>query len=946
MLLPLSKSNELIPTQSQGQNLGPDAPRPAASPTSPASAPIQRPHGVSLPNTVDLQDAHDLSQVPAPHELAPRAHYEEPSATTWPNHRLDSSNIDEGARPGADSRSLSLPLQLGVYRLMREVGAGGMGRVYEAVDTQLNRRVAVKVIRGGVATPQMTERFIAESKILAKFTHTGIAQIFTAGQFVSPPHSPPSPGSGPADPGGHLVPYFVMEYVPGAVSITEFARRRDLSTTQRIHLFMRVCEAIEHAHRHRVIHRDLKPSNIIIAEYATSDTTVEEGEHDSHTGSFSVHRLLPQPKIIDFGIARPAAPPDARDPNSLVAPAAPAGTLEYMSPEQCSHCVPDERSDVYSLGVVLYQLLTGVLPYPSVSSGTTEQAVKIIRTLAPRPMSEHDRSFKGDLECIVARALAKDPADRYRSVARLRADLDRYLRGEAVEARWSSISYVLSRRVRGWIGLNPRTSLLVTLLTLTPMVLTIGIAVIFSTPLQKSYLRLQSGVLGAPTLPAVARNSLIIAFTEKTNLAEIVAPLGPRALNSERKPALRAALALLTKRLARAAPAAVGFDITFLAKNDAAAGDGPTSLLAENLARFQTLRFGPIVTAGPFRPDGPLDERVNPLIAAASHPAVALSSPLGGNLIAQLQLAAPRVPVEPPTNTPTPQGYPPTMGFAIALLAAADAAATRQLPEKTESGATPRPIIGYVSGVGDHPVIEIIQPHPVQDALRRRAAEFTATQEAADPTSATLGLPRSLMLAGVSAAGTSFFEEDINVGIMAGDEAGNIIIEIPGDSFFTPVTHDLSAIDKLSDAEFDSLVKDKFVVVADFHKSSDNLGDYLKLPNGRLIPGCYTHVAAVETILSGNSITMLPGRWVILAAAAAAISGVLLAARFRTRQVLLCLTVLTACALCLIATLVLYQLTFNILSPFIPALALVLAAVATASVLKTYQRRTAGVSVY
>ena len=213
-----------------------------------------------------------------------------------------------------------VPEKIGRYTIQRVIASGGMGTVYEAEQEHPRRTVAVKVMRTGLASRSALRRFEYESQLLARLRHAGIAQVFEAGTHDD--------GTGP-------VPYFVMEFVPDARPITEFAQANDLTTRERLELFARVCDAVEHGHTKSIIHRDLKPSNLLVDA---------EG----------------QPKIIDFGVARSTDADVAvttlrTDVGQLI------GTLQYMSPEQCA-ADPDEidtRSDVYGLGVVLYELLCG-----------------------------------------------------------------------------------------------------------------------------------------------------------------------------------------------------------------------------------------------------------------------------------------------------------------------------------------------------------------------------------------------------------------------------------------------------------------------------------------------------------------------------------------------------------------------------------------------------------
>jgi tetratricopeptide (TPR) repeat protein len=275
--------------------------------------------------------------------------------------------------------------------------------VYEAEQDQPRRAVALKVIRPGFATAETLRRFQHESEALGRLQHSGIAQIYEAGT---------------ADTDFGPQPYFAMELIYGR-PLHEYAE--GLNSREKLELMARICDAVEHAHQRGVIHRDLKPGNILVDQ----------------TG---------QPKILDFGVAR-VTDSDARltrqtDLGQLV------GTLAYMSPEQVSSDpgALDTRSDVYALGVILYELLAGNLPYNLHQKPLL--AVQIIREKEPAHLSSIARSYRGDIETIVAKALEKDKSRRYGSAAELAADIRRYLADEPITARPASASYQLVKFAR------------------------------------------------------------------------------------------------------------------------------------------------------------------------------------------------------------------------------------------------------------------------------------------------------------------------------------------------------------------------------------------------------------------------------------------------------------------------------------------------------------------
>jgi tetratricopeptide (TPR) repeat protein len=294
---------------------------------------------------------------------------------------------------------------VGKYKILGVLGQGGMGFVYLAQQASPRREVALKVIRPGIATPSMLRRFEHEGHVLGRLQHPGIAQIFEAGA---------------ADIGyGQPQPFFAMELVKGVI-LTEFAELRRLNVRERLDLMVRVCNAVQHAHQRGLIHRDLKPGNILVSA---------EG----------------QPKVLDFGVAR-ATDSDIQATTIQTDVGQLVGTLPYMSPEQVAAdpLALDTRSDVYALGVILYELLTGRLPH-DVKRKMIPEAVRIIRDQEPTRLSSINKVFRGDIETIVGKALEKDRDRRYQSAAELADDIRRFLRDEPLVARPPSRTYQLRK---------------------------------------------------------------------------------------------------------------------------------------------------------------------------------------------------------------------------------------------------------------------------------------------------------------------------------------------------------------------------------------------------------------------------------------------------------------------------------------------------------------------
>jgi eukaryotic-like serine/threonine-protein kinase len=321
---------------------------------------------------------------------------------------------------------------IGPYKLLQPIGEGGMGTVYMAEQTQpVRRTVALKLIKAGMDSRQVLARFGAERQALALMDHPSIAKVFDAGSTET----------------GR--PYFVMELVKG-IPITRFCDERRLTTRERLELVIPVCHAVQHAHQKGIIHRDLKPSNVLIALY--------DGK--------------PVPKIIDFGVAK-ATGPRLTDQTLYTEFGSVVGTLEYMSPEQAelNQLDIDTRSDIYSLGVLLYELLTGSTPLdrkrlrqgaflemlrvireeesprPSHRLSTTEElpSIAACRNSEPRKLRG---LVRGELDWIVMKALEKDRNRRYETANGLAADLRRHLDDEPVRACPPTLAYRLSKFAR------------------------------------------------------------------------------------------------------------------------------------------------------------------------------------------------------------------------------------------------------------------------------------------------------------------------------------------------------------------------------------------------------------------------------------------------------------------------------------------------------------------
>ncbi len=326
-----------------------------------------------------------------------------------PSSGSDMPDTDtEETLPGqpVSARAVRPDVLIAGYRILRVIGEGGMGTVYEAEQEKPRRIVALKMIKPGLATAALLRRFELEAHALGRLSHPGIAQIYEAGM---------------ADAGHGPQPYFAMELVTG-LPLDQYLTERNPGVRERLDLVARICDAVHHAHQKGIIHRDLKPGNIFVEDSG-------------------------QPRVLDFGLAR-VTDSDIQatmqtDFGQIV------GTLPYMSPEQVlgDPLALDTRSDVYALGVLLYLVLAGHLPY-DLKKAHLAECIRVIREVDPSPLGTVSREFRGDVETIAARALEKEKERRYQSAAELGSDLRRHLSHEPIVAHRASAAYQLGKFAR------------------------------------------------------------------------------------------------------------------------------------------------------------------------------------------------------------------------------------------------------------------------------------------------------------------------------------------------------------------------------------------------------------------------------------------------------------------------------------------------------------------
>ena len=314
---------------------------------------------------------------------------------------------------------------VGKYQIKREIASGGMGIVYEAVQDQPRRVVALKLMRAGLGSRAAVHRFEAEAQTLARLHHPNIAQVYEAGTHEA---------------GAIRVPYFAMEYIPGAQAIDTYANANRLGTIDRLRLFAVVCDAVHHGHTRGIIHRDLKPQNVLVG----ADGVL---------------------KVIDFGVVR-AVDSDQTSPTLQTSAGSVIGTPLYCSPEQFEGDpnALDGRTDVYSLGMLLYELLLARLPY-TFASGALAEVGRVVCTAQPVRPSKVKRELGRDVDAVILTALQKDRALRYPSAAALAADVRCLINGEPVSKFASRRTLIGVTRMRSAIVRHPAGTALFVMIT-------------------------------------------------------------------------------------------------------------------------------------------------------------------------------------------------------------------------------------------------------------------------------------------------------------------------------------------------------------------------------------------------------------------------------------------------------------------------------------------------
>lgn len=738
-----------------------------------------------------------------------------------------------GGDPAASAHAHVVPLTIDGYDVLERIQGGGQGVVFKAVQKSTNRTVAVKVLpHQETASTRQKQRFEREVSLAASLRHPNIVTIYDSGLMS-----------------GRY--FFAMEYVHGA-PLDHFART--LERDGKLALFAKVCDAVAHAHQHDIVHRDLKPANILVDP---------EGE----------------PHVLDFGLAKTsggaaALLAGAQQQQPLTLTSQFMGTLAYASPEQTmgDPTLVDRRSDVYSLGVLLFELLTGEFPYamPGDLVGTFES----IRNAPPRKPSDTPggAGIDRDLDTIVLRTLAKEPSRRYASAAELAADVHRYRRGEPISARRDSPLYVARIKARAAIRRHPALTML------GVVVLTMLVAGTLAEPISRSWTgparwfeyAAARPLAGAPSSEAAFSDVRVIAVTDRTvqTISEIAGLADVADVDPADWATARRVHGWLMRRLALAGARVVVWDFAFRKGSDAdpdfvAGIDALTTAGAE------------VVIA---RRDWTQDDRgkpldTSPVIAAAPVEWGGITLGVDEQSVWKLDLI-----VQHPRENPM-------LSLALAAFSAWKHASMQPTAEIDRLHDTAR--LQYREAVRDSETITL-----------------SAVREVAAPTADELGM-----------------------GMQPGTLVGVYALALPSDEALRSISMDYEAVARMNDVALQRWARGRVIVFGDFRTDGNGVGlDEHLAPDGRRIHGSHAHAIVIDALLRAS----VPARYLapyayLVVIAMAGFAGVL-AARWRwIGGPLRGIALVVLAAMIVAAGIAVFRTTGYLVQPLGPLLAMALA---------------------
>ena len=750
------------------------------------------------------------------------------------------SELHRSAFGAADT----LRRMIGPYHIRHQIDAGGMGIVYEAVQEQPRRAVALKIMRRGLTSRSARRRFEYESQLLARLSHPGIAVVYEAGTHRE--H-------------GEEFPFFAMEYIAGARHLTDYAREHGLDTQQRLRLMAEACDAVHHAHLKGIIHRDLKPANVLV-------------------GSTGI------PKIIDFGIAR-ALDSDLAPVTQQTDVGQVIGTWQYMSPEQVSGDPRDldARSDVYALGLILFELLTGASPY-DLSGLSPSAAANVIRGPAA-PLSRHaDAVLRGDLRRVVLRAIEKERDRRYASADALARDLRRVLANEPVEARSPTVTYLVGSATRRQVSRHPWISVAMLTVVATAVAHLLAAPLVFRWVPQcaAAFESLGAKVLSVPaSVPGIERLRLV-ALSDGTDFGALARGSGVEGVSNEEITSLRLMHGAFMKRMAESGARAVAWDIFFSSETryDAAFRDGMSSLIDSGIPVVLGLET--------WKPDAAGAPSLSPVLAATP-----------GALWGGCTLS-----VDPQVSL--------------------DAAVCRDLSMVTPSLALC--VVAASRRPGSNVTFDVDTSNSAVRATWWSQHPLIASARVPN------GPPEVWRLTAVQRAGDSKTQDPTD-GIEAADFLALCTFPVPDERALDSVRLDYAEVWRASPAKWREWFEGRIVLIGDGRRARP-FPDFRHLPDGREVWGGSVQASAVAALLTGRFATVPQPMWsLVMTATAACVGAVGAIACGRHALRTLALILIGSVAMVVIA-LWIYRDWLLLCNPSMPIFALVTAGWASAGVMR------------
>ena len=635
------------------------------------------------------------------------------------------------------------------YEILSEIHRGGQGVVYKAVQKATKRVVAIKVmLQGSHATARQRHRFEREIDLVASLQHPNIVTVYDSGTT------------------GEGLHFFAMEYIHGK-TLTSYLADHPVTLNETLRMFRKICAAVNYAHQRGVIHRDLKPGNVRV------DTNGE-------------------PHVLDFGLAK-AAGNQLSNGAPVTVSGEFMGTLHYASPEQTrgEPGLVDTRSDVYSLGVMLYEVLTGEFPYPV--DGQIDQVFNNIRTATPKRPSTIRRHFNNELETIVLKPLAKEKERRYQSAADLGNDIDRFLSGVEIDAKSDSLPYILRKRSTGWIARNNRFALFMVAVASIVLAMEVGTPFVYKwTAADAWYHRaVVPRLIPAESQPAF-EHVRVIAFTDETDFEALARGEGLQGVRVDRLKSLRRLHGELMQRLVRAEPRVVVWDITF---------QGETQYDPDFVRGVQALdEAGIPVVVGVV--GWWFDESSLPKLSRVIAPHVhwgSLNAGFSPDAPWRVDFAARRTWPRPLTSLSL---------AAVALWHHQDAEFAITLDPARELA-----------------TIQYARPHPEWPRARMALSDAYTIPVRVETES----------------------KDSPSFGLKAGDVVGHLLFTMPTDSNLARVTIEYASVFRAGEETLREWFKDRVVVVGDRRPGIDRHGH----PSDRKVSGCHGQASAIEKGLSG-----------------------------------------------------------------------------------------------